>query len=78
MTANIAMRFRGVRNVTIARSYILPTGHCQVSFHTARRAQENVNPSPDRRTTHFGFETVPESAKESKGDLMMMDLCNVY
>ena len=36
--------------------------------HNAVRFQEKAGQSENNdRTTHFGFETVPESAKESKG-----------
>jgi hypothetical protein len=47
-------------------------------FHTACRTQQNVNESQNDRTTHFGFETVPESAKEAKGNLEFEILDCIY
>ena len=71
MTVNMAIRLGGVRTATLGRACIVPTGHlrhCPALFHTACKIQQDADQFPNDRTTHFGFETVPESAKESKGD----------
>ncbi|MCJ1404820.1 2-hexaprenyl-6-methoxy-1,4-benzoquinone methyltransferase [Xylographa trunciseda] len=54
-------------------------GQARGFFHTAIRTQEKVGQSEHNdRTTHFGFETVPESAKESKVGAVFSSVASSY
>ena len=81
MTVNMAIRLHGLRIAISGRACNIPKGqlnHCPALFHTACKIQHNADQSPNDRTTHFGFETVPESAKESKGDLKIRAIHYIY
>ncbi|MCJ1282385.1 2-hexaprenyl-6-methoxy-1,4-benzoquinone methyltransferase [Xylographa opegraphella] len=54
-------------------------GQVRLLSHTAFRSQEDVGQAGNNdRTTHFGFETVPESAKESKVGAVFSSVASSY
>ncbi|MCJ1377459.1 2-hexaprenyl-6-methoxy-1,4-benzoquinone methyltransferase [Xylographa soralifera] len=54
-------------------------GQARLFSYTAARPQEKVGQSENNgRTTHFGFETVPESAKESKVGAVFSSVASSY
>jgi 2-methoxy-6-polyprenyl-1,4-benzoquinol methylase len=57
-------RFRGVRNARISQHH-----QCFSCAARLRAQQDTTNPdkSNRERTTHFGFETIAEELKQSKG-----------
>ena len=63
------MGFSGLR---VSSYRISPSARLFRSFTTTLRAAQISNQSQDGRTTHFGFETVDESAKQERGLFMSM------
>ena len=63
----MALRYGTSRVAGIARPSLSRHVPAPASIHTASRLQQSPGQAQNDRTTHFGFQTVPESAKESKG-----------
>ena len=57
------------RSLDIAKRRLSQKHAATSPFSTTCRPQEQTGSSQNGRTTHFGFETVPESAKQAKGTI---------
>ena len=64
-----SMSVRSIEQVAAAVSLRNVNNRCSRRYFTSsvRGAQQQAGGPHNGRTTHFGFETVPESDKESKG-----------
>ncbi|MCJ1243588.1 2-hexaprenyl-6-methoxy-1,4-benzoquinone methyltransferase [Trapelia coarctata] len=72
----MALRCSAGRAASRARPFLPRRVLMPASFHTTCRTRQDPRQTHDDRTTHFGFETVLESAKESKGDLFLAPAIN--
>ena len=62
----------GVSGLRVSRYGVSPSARLLRTFTTTPRAAQISGQSQDGRTTHFGFETVEESAKQQRGLSMIL------
>jgi 2-methoxy-6-polyprenyl-1,4-benzoquinol methylase len=63
-SARPAMQVRAISNAAVSAA---PLGASPASSSSATASSSSASSSADTRTTHFGFQTIPEEEKETLG-----------